>query len=373
MEGLEIKMADQFNNIYQGKRVLITGHTGFKGSWLSLWLTELGAEVVGYSLDAPTTPSHFKLLNTKITSVIGDVLNKEKLLRTVTKYKPDIVFHLAAQPIVRESYVNPVKTLETNIMGTVNLLESCRKSGQVKAIVVITSDKCYQNKELKRGYKEDDPMGGHDPYSASKGCAELAANSYRNSFFNVKDYGITHHILLADARAGNVIGGGDWAKDRLIPDIMKGAGEGKTAIIRNPQSVRPWQHVLEPLSGYLTLGWKLLEGKKEFADNWNFGPTIESSLTVGEVLKNAQKYWDKIRFEIQSNPNAVHENILLLIDSSKARKKLKWKSLWSGNKTFEKTVLWYKEYYTTGKVMSLENLNEYINDAKRISVEWANS
>lgn len=362
-----------FNDIYKKKRVLITGHTGFKGSWLSLWLSKLGARVVGYSIDIPSNPSHFELLGLDINSIFDDILNKERLSKIIETEKPDIVFHLAAQPLVIESYLNPVKTLETNIIGTLNVLESCRKSKTVKAIVNITSDKCYKNQEWNRGYKEDDPMGGHDPYSASKGCAELIAHSYRNSFFNHDDYGNTHSILLANTRAGNVIGGGDWAKDRLIPDMMKATNKGECVIVRNPQSTRPWQHVLEPLSGYLQLGWKLLEGKKEFSDNWNFGPKDDSSLTVHEVAEQTKKYWGNMKYKIEKNTNRFHEANLLRLDSAKARTKLNWKNVWDQGKTFKKTINWYKNYYENKVILSENDLDDYIRDAKLISAEWANN
>lgn len=359
-----------FNNIYKGKKVLVTGHTGFKGSWLTFWLARLGANVTGYSINMPSKPNHFELLNLKVTSVMGDVRDKNKVLKTVKKYRPDIIFHLAAQPIVRKSYTEPVETLETNIMGIINVLESCREVGFVKAIVNVTSDKCYQNKELKRGYREEDPMGGDDPYSASKGCSELVANSYRKSFFQPEKYGKTHSTLLADARAGNVIGGGDWAKDRLIPDIMRTASVGKKTSIRNPHSTRPWQHVLEPLSGYLMLGGKLLEGKKEFADNWNFGPTSQSSLSVLEVIKRSKKHWNKINYEIKNSKKNFHEAKLLGIDSSKARARLKWKNVWDNPKTIEKTVTWYKNYYTESLTNSEKDLSEYIEDARKKNLKW---
>lgn len=361
-----------FNNIYKGKKVLITGHTGFKGSWLSLWLSKLGAHVIGYSVDIPSKPSHFELLNINMVSIIDNILNKKNLLKTVETYKPDIVFHMAAQALVRESYINPVKTIETNIIGTVNLLESCRKTKQVKAIINITSDKCYKNKEWLWGYKESDSMGGDDPYSASKGCSELAANAYRNSFFNPHEYGKSHSTLLANVRAGNVIGGGDWAKDRLIPDIMKATNKNKTVTIRNPYATRPWQHVLEPLSGYLQLGWKLLEGQKKFADDWNFGPSDEANLTVYEVTEYIKKYWNKINYKIEKNPNNPHEANLLKLDSSKARAKLQWKNIWDNNETFKKTVNWYKNYYQ-GTILSEKNLDNYINDAKKASAKWLNN
>ncbi len=359
-----------FNNIYRGKKVLITGHTGFKGSWLSLWLSKLGAQVIGYSINKPTNPNHFQLLNLNLRSITADILDKKKLAETLRKYKPDIVFHLAAQALVKKSYLDPVETLETNIIGTANVLESCRKIKTVKAIVTITSDKCYQNKEQIWGYRETDPMGGYDPYSASKGCADLVAGSYRESFFNPKNYSKTHKTLIATARAGNVIGGGDWAKDRLIPDIMKATSKKERVIIRSPNATRPWQHVLEPLSGYLQLGWRLLEGQKEFADNWNFGPSEESTLTVQEAIELTKNYWDEINFKVEENPHNVHEANLLKLDSTKAHLKLRWKNVWNSHKTFEKTTNWYKNYYKSGVVLSEKDLDDYIHDAKLISAEW---
>lgn len=364
-------MAGLFNDAYKGKKVLVTGHTGFKGSWLALWLTKLGAEVVGYSLEAPSDPNHFELLNLKLTTVTDDILNKEKLIETINLHQPDIVFHLAAQALVRDSYQTPVDTFETNIMGTINVLEACRKNDGVKAIVNVTSDKCYQNQEQFWGYREDDPMGGNDPYSASKGAVELAAHSYRQSFFNNDAYGKAHSTLLANVRAGNVIGGGDWARDRLIPDIMRATHQKETVVIRSPRSTRPWQHVLEPLGGYLQVGAKLLDGQKEFAENWNFGPGDEASLTVVEVIEQAKKHLSKIKYEIKESANNPREAHLLRLDSSKARLKLKWKSIWDADKTFEKTVEWYKNYYQEGKAASVKDLDEYIRDAKQAVAEWA--
>lgn len=357
-------MQHLFNNIYQGKRVFITGHTGFKGSWLALWLTQLGAEVIGYSIDIPSQPNHFELLKLKLTSVTGDILDQPKLLHTMEQYQPDIVFHLAAQSLVRESYEQPVSTFATNVMGTVNVLESCRKVPSVKAILNITSDKCYHNDESGKSYQETDALGGYDPYSASKGCAELVGNAYRKSFFN--DSG----TLLADVRAGNVIGGGDWAKDRLIPDLMKAISQDKTVTIRNPQATRPWQHVLEPLSGYLQLGWKLLEGKKALADNWNFGPDDQTALTVHEVVKKIQQQWPEVQFTIQSNPKQYHEAKLLQLDSTKARTQLHWTNIWDNVTSFAKTINWYQQYYQTGKILSESDLNDYVADAQKLGVEW---
>ncbi len=261
-------MENLFSSIYKNKTVLVTGHTGFKGSWLCFWLSKMGANVIGYSLEAPTNPNHIELLNLNIISVIGDIRDLEKLNNTFKMYKPDIVFHLAAQPLVRLSYENPIETYETNVIGTLKVFEAC-KNAKIKAIVNITSDKAYENKEWIWGYRENDPMGGYDPYSSSKGCADLLTNSYRNSYFNIDDYKIKHNTLLASCRAGNVIGGGDWAEDRLITDIMISVSQNKKVSIRNPYATRPWQHVLEPLSGYLHIGQKLLEEKKSLLMAWN--------------------------------------------------------------------------------------------------------
>lgn len=363
-------MQSLFDRVYENKTVLVTGHTGFKGSWLSFWLNQIGANVVGYSLKAPTSPNHFELLNLEITSIIGDIRDEKKLEDAFTKYNPEIVFHLAAQPLVRLSYEDPIGTYETNVMGTLKVFEACRKH-KVKAIVNVTSDKCYENKEWIWGYRENDPIGGYDPYSSSKACAELLTSSYRNSYFNPQEHKKSQSTLLASCRAGNVIGGGDWAKDRLLTDIMLSASQGKKVSIRNPNSTRPWQHVLEPLSGYLHVGQKLLEENTEFAESWNFGPSDEGSITVKEVVENIKKYWDKIDYEINQDPNQLHEANLLKLDCSKARVKLKWNSVWDSTRTFEKTVNWYKKYYEEGKIETKENLESYIIDAKNKNIEWA--
>lgn len=358
-----------FNEIYKDKIVLITGHTGFKGSWLSLWLTKLGAKVIGYSREIFSVPNHYELLKLDIVSIISDIRDSKKLQKTFYNYKPEIVFHLAAQPLVRHSYKNPVETFETNIIGTVNLFESCRNTPSVKAIVNVTSDKCYENKEWVWGYRENDPMGGYDPYSASKGCSELITNSYRNSFFNTDEYEKTHNVLLASARAGNVIGGGDWGEDRLVPDIMKATIKNQKLIIRNPQSIRPWQHVLEPLSGYLLLGQKLLEGNIEFTEAWNFGPTEKCNVNVETVVKNIRTIWNKVKYEIHPVNNQPHEANLLKLDCSKASSKLKWKPIWDFDKTIEATVKWYKEFYVGEKILSLKDLYEYAEDAKKQKIQ----
>jgi len=369
-----------FNRVYEDKTVLITGHTGFKGSWLTLWLLKMGARVIGYSKDIPTKPSHYELIikshsqfsifNSQLVTIFGDIRDQEKLDKVFSEYKPDIVFHLAAQPLVRLSYKNPVETYETNVIGTLKVFEACKKAN-VKAIVNITSDKCYENKEWVWGYRESDPMGGYDPYSSSKGCAELLTSSYRNSYFNLNDYGKKHNTLLASCRAGNVIGGGDWAEDRLITDIMLAVSKNEKVKIRNPKATRPWQHVLEPLSGYLMIGQKLLEGKKEFADAWNFGPLDEGSITVEEVVKYIKQYWEKINYMISKNKDYLHEANLLKLDCSKAHIKLKWKNVWDSQKTFEVTTNWYKTFYEKNNILSENDLQLYVRDAKAKNLEWA--
>lgn len=366
-------MTNLFSGIYKNKTVLVTGHTGFKGSWLCLWLTQMGAKVIGYSLESPTNPNHIELLDLDMVSIVGDIRDLDKLNKTFQEYKPGIVFHLAAQPLVRLSYENPIETYETNVMGTLKVLEACRNNS-VKAIVNITSDKAYENKEWIYGYRENDPLGGYDPYSSSKGCADILVNSYRNSYFNIDEYNKSHHTLIASCRAGNVIGGGDWAKDRLITDIMLSVSQDKKVSIRSPYATRPWQHVLEPLSGYLAIGQKLLEEKVEFSDAWNFGPSDEGSITVGQVVKNVKKHWNKIDYEINKDSNALHEANLLKLDCSKAHILLNWKDVWSSNTTFEKTVTWYKSYYESDKkTLTKDNLDDYVSDAKNKQLEWTKS
>jgi len=359
-----------FGGIYKGKKVLLTGHTGFKGSWLALWLEQMGASVYGYAL-ANNGINHLDLLQLNIHQNINDLRNLEELQKYFNDVQPDIVFHLAAQALVRQSYDDPIDTFSTNVMGTLNVYEACRKTPSVKAIVNITSDKCYENKEWNWGYRENEPMGGYDPYSASKGCAELLTSSYRNSYFNVDDYGIKHFVLLASGRAGNVIGGGDWANDRLIPDIVRATSNKEAVSIRNPKATRPWQHVLEPLSGYLALGWKLLEQNVSVAEGWNFGPDNHSNLPVSDIIELSKKFWNSISIEYSQNPNDHHEANLLMLDCSKANKLLKWKAVWGIDKTIDKTISWYKEYYLNHKVVSQIDLNDYITDAKAAKIQWA--
>lgn len=345
-------------NTYKNKKVFITGHTGFKGSWLALWLTLLGAKVKGYALEPYTDPSNFIAINldSKVESEIGDILDREKLNKSISDFKPDIIFHLAAQPLVRLSYLEPIKTYETNVIGTLNTLEAARKCSSVKAFVNITTDKCYENIEKNYAYKENDKMGGYDMYSSSKGCSEILSASYRNSF--LKDEG----FLLATARAGNVIGGGDWSTDRLVPDCIKAINKNEDIIIRSPQAIRPWQHVLEPLSGYLTLGEKLLEGKEEFADGFNFGPESNSVLTVKDIVKKIINYYGKGNVIIHPDTK-FHEANLLMLDITKAKTKLDWHPKYNANEAIEKTVLWYKNFYANKNMQeySIGQIKEYMD------------
>jgi CDP-glucose 4,6-dehydratase len=359
-----------FGGIYKDKKVLVTGHTGFKGSWLVKWLQLLGADVHGYALSPPSQPNHISLLNIKLKSTESDIRDLEKLSKYIHQVQPEIVFHLAAQALVRTSYTNPIETFSTNVMGTLNLFEVCRKVDSIKTIVNVTSDKCYENKEWIWGYRENDPMGGFDPYSASKGCAELLTSSYRNSFFNLNEYKKSHHILLGSCRAGNVIGGGDWATDRLIPDMVKAAAKNSNVNIRNPKATRPWQHVLEPLSGYLTLGWKLLEEKIEFADAWNFGPDINSNLSVEEIVNYSKNYWEQINAEYNTTLSQHHEANLLMLDCSKSNKLMKWRPVWDVETTMDKTITWYKKFYNNGTIQTQEQILEYISSAQNLKLIW---
>ncbi|MCK4663285.1 MAG: CDP-glucose 4,6-dehydratase [Bacteroidales bacterium] len=359
-----MEIENLFGGIYKNKVCLVTGHTGFKGSWLSYWLTKMGANVIGYSLKPNTSPNHFELLNNICTSIIGDIRDIEDLEKLFIRFNPEIVFHLAAQALVRYSYDNPIETYQTNVLGTMYVFEAARKCSSVKAIINVTSDKCYDNKEWIWGYRESDPMGGHDPYSSSKGCSEILTASYQKSYFD------SDKTLLASARAGNVIGGGDWADDRLIPDIIKAASKNENVFIRNPYATRPWQHVLEPLSGYLTLGWRLLEGKKEYAEAWNFGPNIENNISVKEVVTESKKYWNKIDFTINADPVNLHEANLLMLDCSKANKLLKWNPVLDLQETFRNTISWYKSFYVKGIINTESDLNNFIKHAKNKELIW---
>lgn len=329
---------------WHGKRVLLTGHTGFKGSWLSLWLQSMGAQVMGYALAPPTHPSLFEVakVGKGMTSVIGDIRDLERLQAVFVEYSPEIVIHMAAQPLVRYSYQNPVETYSTNVMGTVHLLEAVRNSSGVKAVVNITTDKCYENREWVWGYRENEPMGGYDPYSNSKGCAELVTSAYRSSFFNASSHA-QHGVALATVRAGNVIGGGDWAVDRLIPDILAAFEQCQHVDIRNPHAIRPWQHVLEPLRGYLTLAERLFEYGPSYAESWNFGPNDEDAKSVGWIVEKMAELWgNAAQWQIDSGQHP-HEARHLKLDISKARSRLDWHPALRLNDALKLVIEWSKQ------------------------------
>ena len=328
---------------WEGKRVLLTGHTGFKGGWLALWLQKLGAQVAGYALAPIYSESLFELasVGAGMDSVIADIGDLEALKQAIARFRPEIVFHLAAQPLVRLSYAAPVETFQVNMMGTVHLLEAVRTTRHCRVVVSITSDKCYENREWVWGYRETDPVGGHDPYSASKGCAEIINAAYRRSFFEAQG---ERPVALATARAGNVIGGGDFSKDRLVPDIMSAITKSKPLNIRSPGAIRPWQHVLEPLSGYLLLAEKLWSYPKEYAQSWNFGPPPEDSRPVRWLVDRLNDKWGEgVSWKLDSTP-AFHEAGTLTLDSTKAHVLLGWKPRWTLDQALSAIVEWYKAY-----------------------------
>lgn len=352
-------------SFWSSKKVFITGHTGFKGSWLSLWLQQLGAEVTGYALPPPTNPSLFEFVKVAqgMNSVIGDIRDGTQLANVMQQAKPDIVIHLAAQPLVRQSYVNPVETYSTNVMGTVQLLEAVRQTPSVRAVVNVTTDKCYENKEWVWGYRENEPMGGFDPYSSSKGCAELVTAAYRNSFFNTVRHS-EHQVALATARAGNVIGGGDWANDRLIPDVLRAIESGQSANIRNPQATRPWQHVLEPLNGYLVLAEKLYTEGPAFAEAFNFGPAEEDAKPVQWIVEQLTQSWgDGASWHLDGGKHP-HEAHYLKLDCSKARVMLGWQPNWNLAQALQAIIVWHRAHsaHKSGaemRALCLQQINEY--------------
>ncbi len=337
-------------SFWQGRKVFLTGHTGFKGSWMSLWLKQLGAEVTGYSLSAPTNPSIFHDADVEQSlkrHIQGDINDLNLLTESMQLSQPEIVIHMAAQSLVRDSYIDPVNTYKTNVIGTVNLFESIRKTSSVKVILNITTDKCYENKEWPWGYRENDPMGGHDPYSSSKGCSELVSSAYRRSFFQESG------TALATARAGNVIGGGDWAVDRIVPDAMRAFMSSESLLVRNPKAVRPWQHVLEPLSGYLLLCQQLFNNPKDYANAWNFGPTDKDAQPVSFLADIMMYSWgDNAEWHVDDS-NHPHEAFYLKLDCSKVRTVLKFEPIWGLERALDETVKWYKAWHNQ------EDINEF--------------
>lgn len=347
---------------WRGKQVFVTGHTGFKGSWLCLWLQQLGAKVTGYALQPPTNPSLFEVAQVAqgMTSIIGDIRDSTILNDAMRQATPDIVIHMAAQPLVRRSYVDPVETYFTNVMGTVYLLEAIRRTPSVRAVINVTTDKCYENKEWVWGYRENEPMGGFDPYSSSKGCSELVTAAYRNSFFNLEKHS-EHQVALATARAGNVIGGGDWAEDRLIPDIMRAIQNGQSVNIRNPHATRPWQHVLEPLSGYLVLGEKLYTQGPAFAEAFNFGPAEEDAKPVQWIVEQLTQQWgDGAAWHLDGSTHP-HEAHYLKLNCSKARATLGWIPRWHLCQTLQAIIAWHKADHQGQdmRALCLQQINNY--------------
>jgi CDP-glucose 4,6-dehydratase len=338
-------------SFWKGKRVLLTGHTGFKGSWLSLWLQRLGANLVGYALTPPTDPNHFEAANVGagMTSIIGDVRDFDQLLRVVNEHRPEIVLHLAAQSVVRASYDAPRETYEVNVMGTVNVLEAVRLSSTVRSVVNVTTDKCYENREWVWGYREDEPMGGHDPYSNSKGCSELVTSAFRSSFFAGDRYA-QHGVAVASARAGNVVGGGDWTKDQLVPDVIRAFSKAEQVRLRSPNAIRPWQFVLEPLSGYLLLAERLFREGPRFAEGWNFGPPDEDAKTVQWIVKQLAEQWgERAGWQVDEGTHP-HEAHFLKLDSSKARAHLSWAPRLRLAEALQWIVEWYRNYAAAGDV-----------------------
>lgn len=351
------KCGSVFGNAYHGRRVLLTGHTGFKGSWLALWLRKLGAEVTGLALPPEGEPNHWDLLKLGMPDHRQDMRDADAVRRVVAGAKPEIVFHLAAQSLVRRSYGKPLDTWSSNVMGTANLLDACRDVTGLGCIVVVTSDKCYENKESAQGYRESDRLGGHDPYSASKAATELVASSYRDAFF-------AQGPLLATARAGNVIGGGDWSQDRLIPDIARAHEAGQPLEVRFPKAVRPWQHVLESLHGYLLLGEQLWNGKREFARPWNFGPAPQDMVTVESILQYFAQAWPGFAWH-SSAAQQPHETGMLTLDSTQAQDGLGWHSVWQLEEALQATAGWYDAYYRNRQVESERQLARFMEDAQK--------
>lgn len=360
METLDINA-----RFWGGRKVFLTGHTGFKGSWLSLWLQQLGADLTGYALHPPTEPSLFEAarVGTGMRSIVADIRDADRLSDAMRSAKPEVVIHMAAQALVRESYADPVGTYSTNVMGTVHVLEAARRVDTVRAVLIVTSDKCYENRDWVWGYREIEPMGGFDPYSSSKGCAELVTAAYRKSFFPSERHA-EHGVAIATARAGNVIGGGDWAADRLIPDILRAISSAQAAVIRNPLAIRPWQHVLEPLSGYLLLAQKLVETGAPFADGWNFGPTSSDARPVSWIADRLTSLWGTESRWVVRQETGGHEAHQLRLDSTKAQQLLGWSPRWRLERAIDSIVAWHRNYHDGGdmRATTIKQIAEFTSD-----------
>jgi CDP-glucose 4,6-dehydratase len=374
MEGVAMKSAVQpagglFGGAYRGRRVLVTGHTGFKGSWLALWLQQLGASVCGLALPALGRLNHHRLLQLRMDEALVDLRDAGLVRNALRRFEPELVFHLAAQPLVRRSYRDPAATFDTNVMGLVHLLEAVRATPSVRVVVNATTDKCYRHGAHAQAFRESDPLGGHDPYSASKACAELVSASYRASFL-AQDDGRGWPVALATARAGNVIGGGDWGEDRLIPDLVRAATGDVPTLIRHPGAVRPWQHVLEPLAGYLCLGQQLLEDPQAAAEAWNFGPPADGHLRVQQLIEAFAETWPAVRYAIDGAMHP-HEAAQLHLDCSKARERLRWRAVWDLPTTVRRSASWYRRQHEQGALSSHEDLQQYVTDARDRGLAWA--
>lgn len=371
MEGVEAVSARLFDGAYEGRHVLVTGHTGFKGAWLCEWLLALGAEVTGYSLEPPTNPSLFEELglDDRLNHVVGDVRDLAHVRRVMGSARPEFVFHLAAQSLVRPSYDEPVATFDSNVMGTVNVLEAVRSCSHVRVALIVTSDKCYENRETDHAYHEGDAMGGHDPYSASKGCAELVTAAYRSSFF-----GANSDTRIASARAGNVIGGGDWARDRIVPDCIRALQAEQAIVVRNPSAIRPWQHVLEPLSGYLHLASTLRRQGSEYDGGWNFGPVDEERVPVGRVVDSVIAAWGSGTWETPAGSGGQpHEAHKLALDITKATEQLGWAPTYDTESAIRVTAAWYAARHKGSDVAAVtrQDIDEYVRRSAAASAVWA--
>ncbi len=358
-----------FGGAYQGRRVLVTGHTGFKGSWLALWLRMMGAQVHGLALPAAQSPNHWQLLGLPVEETLCDLRDAPAVKAAVQRFAPEVVFHLAAQPLVRRGYQEPMDTWGSNLMGLVHVLEAVRATPSVRVVVNVTSDKCYEQNGARRAFVESDALGGHDPYSASKACAELLSASYRASYFSHDD-GRGHIVALATARAGNVLGGGDWGADRLVPDLVRGVTHAQATPVRNPNATRPWQHVLDPLAGYLLLGQRLLADKQDRGEAWNFGPDAASHIPVRSLIDKLAARWPAIRYEPDESPQP-HEAPWLALDCSKAHAQLGWRPAWDIDTALARTAQWYRRLHQHGEVCSGDDLRCYLQDAKALGLAWA--